>query len=344
MTCVPLRRRSRPVYLLALVVLLVAAISAGPGAAQVLLLPLGDSITHGGAGDGGVVYPTYRGWLYQELMGLGYDVDFVGSLDQPDIGASLDPDNEGHSGYTTGDVLAELPLWLGEYPPPGIALVHLGTNDVIRGVPPAETVRNIASIITVLRERNPSITILVAQIIPTSVGSTNAEIETLNGQMAGLAAFSTPQSPILVVDHYTGYDGVADNQRGGVHPGLTGEWKMTSAWQRALIPVVRATMPGGVTTVPTPVITTAIPVITEPTVVTLPTVVTAPASSRFGPRAYRIGQVPSRPISTPSDTGAYGSPSTRALSPGTADTTSATPPTRPFTRWYPAIRWSSGPR
>src|SRR5665647_2845342 len=77
----------------------------------VTILPLGDSITHGGTGDGGILYPTYRAWLYQDLRTLGYDVDFVGSLDKPDAPAGSDPDNEGHPAYTTGQVVAELPAW-----------------------------------------------------------------------------------------------------------------------------------------------------------------------------------------------------------------------------------------
>ena len=45
-------------------------------------------------------------------------------------------------------------------------------------------------------------TILVAQIIPTSVGSTNTRIEALNREIAGLASLSTPQSPVVIVDQY----------------------------------------------------------------------------------------------------------------------------------------------
>ena len=72
------RRRPRSGMRLALAVLLLVTASFGAASASVLILPLGDSITHGGDGDGGVLYPTYRTWLYQDLETLGYDVDFVG--------------------------------------------------------------------------------------------------------------------------------------------------------------------------------------------------------------------------------------------------------------------------
>ncbi len=132
-----------------------------------------------------------------------------------------------------------------------MALVHLGTNDVLEGVPAATTIADLQAIVGVLRARNPSMTILVAQIIPTSVGSTNTAIEALNREIAGLAALSTPQSPVVIVDQYSGYDGDADNQEGGVHPLTSGEKKMAARWEGALFPVLARGVPAIVTTSPT---------------------------------------------------------------------------------------------
>ena len=130
--------------LLAALLLLLCLAATGAAMAAISILPLGDSITYGGRGDGGVSFPTYRAWLYQDLGASGYDVDFVGSLNKPDAPAGSDPDNEGHPGYTSGKVLAELPTWLNAYPPPQVALVHLGTNDVLDGVPTARTIADLA--------------------------------------------------------------------------------------------------------------------------------------------------------------------------------------------------------
>ncbi len=218
--------------------LLICLVCVDAGSATVTILPLGDSITHGSD-----AYPSYRAWLYPDLGGLGYDIDFVGSSHTPVLSAGLDPDNEGHSGYTAGQVLAGLPGWLQAYPPPAIALVHLGTNDAIQGVPAGRTTADLQGIVGVLRARNPSMTILLAQIIPTSVGSINTRIETLNREIAGLQSLSTAQSPVIVVDQYSGYDGVADNQKGGVHPLTSGEQKMTARWKAALIPVLDGVAP-----------------------------------------------------------------------------------------------------
>ena len=344
---------------LAAAVLLLVTASFGAASASVPVLPLGDSITHGGDGDGGVLFPTYRYWLYQDLEKLGYDVDLVGSLDQPRLPSASDPQNEGHPAYTAGQVLAELPGWLQSYPPPAIALIHLGTNDAIHGIPVGRTTDDLRGIVGVLRARNPSMTILVAQIIPTSVGSINTRIEALNREIAGLQSLSTAQSPVIIVDQYSGYNGVADNQKGGVHPLTSGEQKMTAQWEIALVPVLARAGPGIVT--PAPSTASPITVPTAPPAVVIPepapppaVVTTAPApapavttpisTSRFGPRSYRIGSIPTRTLSGTSGTTVRGPVSTRLSRGDAGEATALTPPTTFFRRWYPATRWSAGLR
>lgn len=348
------RRHSPPGIRLVLAALLLVIAGSSAASAAVLILPLGDSITHGGNGDGGVVYPTYRAWLYQDLGKLGYDVDFVGSLDQPVPPVGSDPHNEGHSAYTAGQVLAELPAWLGAYPPPEVALIHLGTNDAVQGIPAGRTRSDLQGIVAVLRARNPSMTILVAQIIPTSVSSINTRIEALNGEIAGLSTLSTPQSQVIVVDQYAGYDGVADNQHGGVHPLTSGEQKMTSQWEIALIPVLARDIPAIVTPVPTanpipsdtvpappPIVVTTVP---EPSP-TVTEIATPGAGPRFGARSYRIGSIPSRTLSGGIGTEVGGGSRSLRVVPGRqVASTGITPPAKSFTRWYPAARWMSGLR
>ena len=310
----------------------------GAATASISILPLGDSITHGGDGDGGALYPTYRAWLYQDLRALGYDVDFVGSLNTPEAPAGSDPDNEGHSAYTAERVFAELPSWLENYPPPQIALVHLGTNDAIESVPASQTVASLAGIVGVLRARNPSVTILVAQIVPTSVASTNERIEALNREIAGLAALSTDRSPVYVVDQYTGFEIDADLQKGGAHPTISGEKKMAAQWEGALFPILaRGVPPAATAPVATPTVVTTVPA----TVTTAPTIATTTAS-RFGSRVYRInGGTTPTPSGTarPTLTG-----STRSRVTASSAGSSLAPPATVFTRWYPAARWSASLR
>ncbi|HOT94064.1 MAG TPA: hypothetical protein PK089_02625, partial [Methanoregulaceae archaeon] len=55
-------------------------------AGTVKIMPLGDSITKGStATPEEAQYPTYRYWLWNDLVKNGYDVDFVGSWSAPDF-------------------------------------------------------------------------------------------------------------------------------------------------------------------------------------------------------------------------------------------------------------------
>ena len=230
----------------ALLVLLLLIV-AGTAGATVRILPLGDSMTKGSTQTPAEAsHPTYRYWLWQQLQGR--DVDLVGSWTAPNFPNDFDQDNEGHGGYMTGGILngvaddpgqGKLSVWLANYQF-DVALVMLGTNDVLNAVPTAESVRNLEGIIAQLRARNPNAVILLAKIPPTSFPRPG--IEALNAAIPGVAArTSTSQSPVVVVDMYTGYDGVADNQAPlGIHPAESGEKKIAARWYAALQPYLGA--------------------------------------------------------------------------------------------------------
>lgn len=250
----------------AAVVMLFCGVSLGlvaPVTATVQIYPLGDSITYGDV-HGSQFFPSYRYWLWNDLKSKGFDVDFIGSQHGPEYGVVYDTDNDGHAGYTSARELAELPTWLPGLHP-DIVLLHLGTNDVLEGVPQSVTLGNIGVIITELRTGNPQVKVLLAGIIPTSVNKTNQQIFSLNAGLAELQQqMNTETSPIILVDQYTGYDGEHDNQAGGVHPAASGEVKIAARWSAALVPllsqssvqpaaVVTAVPPAPVAPVVTPV-------------------------------------------------------------------------------------------
>ncbi len=242
----------------ALLVLLLLIV-AGTAGATVRILPLGDSMTKGSTQtQAEASHPTYRYWLWQQLQGR--DVDFVGSWTAPNFAYDFDQDNEGHGGYMTGGILngvaddpgqGKLALWLTKYQF-DVVLLMLGTNDVLNAVPTAESVRNLEGIIAQLRAKNPNAVILLAKIPPTSFPRPG--IEALNAAIPGVAArTSTSQSPVVVVDMYTGYDGVADNQAPlGIHPAESGEKKIAARWYAALQPYLGTGPTPSATPSPTP--------------------------------------------------------------------------------------------
>jgi|GEM_PF-4893623 len=187
------------------------------------IMPLGDSITACG---------TWRQLLLSNLTSSGYNVEFVGSQNY------LTP-HEGHSGMgaiglaNTGD----LKTWLSATNPQ-IVIMHLATNDswgnnLVPQIMPAYT-----TLISQMRANNPNMKILVAKIIPmypsSSGESCNNNVIDLNSKIDDWAkGLSTSQSPITVVDQYTGFDTKIDTYD-GVHPNESGCIKMADKWFIAL--------------------------------------------------------------------------------------------------------------
>jgi hypothetical protein len=192
------------------------------------IMPLGDSITE--AADGGA---SYRYWLQKDLEGAHIRFDFVGSQHGVYGGAArfadFDHDHEGHWGWTTGQVLEHIDAWAASARP-DVALVHLGTNDVVRD--PAVIPRNLAGIITALRKANPRVAVLLARLIPmrgfaAKLGPVEESIERVAREQ------TTPDSPVAIVRQDEGFDVDADTYD-GLHPNESGERKMAKRWFEAI--------------------------------------------------------------------------------------------------------------
>ncbi len=199
---------------------------------------LGASIINGYGGSQSLRYPFWK-----KLVDSGVSFDLVGSLKQMDIapglsqpvwpdylGRSFDPDNEGHTGWTTGMIANGLPGLLATYVP-DISIIHAGTNNVLNegasGIDTALT--GMTGIVQALRSKNPNVRVYVSQLLPVDpvrlspVAQTN--IDTLNGRLTAWASLlSTTQSPVKVVTLPAGYSAVSDSYD-GLHPNASGEVK-----------------------------------------------------------------------------------------------------------------------
>ncbi len=205
------------------------------------ILPLGNSITQARQGRS-----SYRRPLYKAMVNAGYNVDFVGTLNEgydcnPPNATDFDRDHEGHAGWSAKEVLngrskactgsGKLTDWIKNYDV-DVALVHLGTNDMDDNNGIGPTINRLGTIIDILRDKNPNVVVFLAQCIP-AVASKYAEIPQLNAAMPALvAAKTTQQSPVILVDQYSGYSASGDNYD-GTHPGNSGEQKMADRWFEA---------------------------------------------------------------------------------------------------------------
>ncbi|GGS96957.1 cellulose binding domain-containing protein [Nonomuraea spiralis] len=216
-------------------------LTTGPaGAAAVRIMPLGDSIT-GSPG-------CWRALLWNKLQSAGYTgVDFVGTLPPQGCGVAHDGDNEGHGGYLATNIANQglLPGWLAATRP-DIVVMHLGTNDVWSNIAPATILGAFTTLVNQMRASNPAMKILVAKIIPMSPPTCSECAQRVvafdNAIPAWAAATTTQQSPITVVDQWTGFSTSTDTYD-GVHPNASGDQKMSDAWYPALTAALSVTTP-----------------------------------------------------------------------------------------------------
>ncbi|HET8841857.1 MAG TPA: cellulose binding domain-containing protein [Ktedonobacteraceae bacterium] len=216
----------------------------------VRIMPLGDSIT-GSPG-------CWRALLWNQLQTAGFtNIDFVGTLPPQGCGIAYDGDNEGHGGILATNMANQnqLPAWLSATNP-NIVLMHLGTNDVWSHLSNSTILAAYSTLVDQMRANNPNMKILVAQIIPMNPSSCTdcaQGVVSLNAAIPAWASSkSTAQSPIIVVDQWTGFDDSTDTVD-GVHPNDSGNQKMAGRWFPPLSAQLTVTSTPGAT--PTPGIT-----------------------------------------------------------------------------------------
>jgi len=124
------------------------------------IMPVGDSITRG---SGSVGSGGYRGPLDSLFNGAGQDVDFVGDFS---AGAITDRNHQGVSGLTATELNTTI-AGAAQRNSPDVALLMIGTNDVLRETNAASTVPGeVVSIVNQIHAVNPETHVLVAQLTP----------------------------------------------------------------------------------------------------------------------------------------------------------------------------------
>ncbi|NMO51549.1 hypothetical protein HH310_10140 [Actinoplanes sp. TBRC 11911] len=205
--------------------------TGGEAPQSIKIMPLGDSITWG---VGTPAHDSYRTDLYRRLTAAGLNVDFVGSQHS---GTGADRDNEGHPGWTITQISANIDHWLDAYTP-DVILLHIGTNDMTRGLP--DPTGHMATLLDRIHRRLPDAQIFVAKV--TGLGVLNG----IAAQAARTRAFNNGVErlvaarglPFHLVDH-SRTRGVAIVDR--VHPNAYGFQRMAWTWYRALEPTLNNT-------------------------------------------------------------------------------------------------------
>lgn len=212
---------------------------ATPSFGATKIMPLGDSIT-GSPG-------CWRAYLWRQLQSNGYrDIDMVGSLPGSGCGFSYDGNNEGHGGFSVVNIANQnlLPGWLSATNP-DVVLVHLGTNDIWGGRTTSAILTAYTKIVQQMRAKNPRMKIIVAKIIPMDSARScancgNAVVALNNAIPAWANGLTTSNSPITIVDQWTGFSTASDTYD-GVHPTDGGHQKMAAR----IYPVLAAALNSG---------------------------------------------------------------------------------------------------
>lgn len=221
------------------------------------IMPFGDSITTSKDN-----YSSYRCYLDHSLHAAGIPFIYAGTQDtnwsgnNPLCGnplTSYDVHHEGHSGAMAWDFLHPnnwgapyiytLDNILGQKIPgkntpiPDMVLMHLGTNDLIKGHSTDQIKSDLEALIDVFRNYNPKVIILVAQIIPCNIAPYIAQcnnIPALNAVIPSIATDkNTADSPVLIVDQYTGFS-VSGDLFDGIHPNSSGDQKIAARWMATI--------------------------------------------------------------------------------------------------------------
>jgi len=210
----------------------------------VKIMPLGDSLTSGHNH-----YASYRYDLWFDLIDAGFDVDFVGDLNEtyhsvlsfryPEYLTTFDRDHSGYWGYQTHELISIARIGSAAHQP-DIVLLLAGVNDIwYQGEDGVANARSgLRNIIEGIRSVVPGVTILLGQNTP--YRDQNAEfIGSLNAAIASVASdLDTTESPVILVDHATGFDIGSMTQGDYTHHNLAGEAWVAENWFEVLASIL----------------------------------------------------------------------------------------------------------
>jgi acyl-CoA thioesterase-1 len=204
--------------------------SADTSPGTVRIMPLGASST---VGKGSPQTAGYRGPLQELLARDGVSVDLVGSRsDGPD--SVRDRDHEGRSGMTLEQMRPRVAEWMRKARP-DIVLLHAGTNDLLKGVPPAEAADRLAGVLEEI------VTVTDAHVVVAGVWAPlprdrrdREEFERLGAAaVAGFRERGHSMRFVHAADLLTP-DGIAD----GLHPDADGYRRIAAMWEREVLAVL----------------------------------------------------------------------------------------------------------
>ena len=275
-----LRRLYKPIVLSLLALSAVLALAANSLAAPIRIMPVGDSIT-AGTTDANWTYPfsfSYRGALYTQLTGAGYDFQFVGESPEPWNGIPygvppviVGPDlrsvaQDGHRGYG-GSTITNITYGTGYDPGivaamnvdnPDLVLLMIGINDLYyygNGSNPTVVNSALKNLTDMILATKPNVYMIVAQINTYKDGTLNNSTVAYNNYIRNtlVPGYITEGYNVSTVDQYANFlnpNGTFNQSLYSniIHPNAAGYELMADTWFagiEALPPIVPVIPPPG---------------------------------------------------------------------------------------------------
>lgn len=199
-------------------------------ASPCVILPLGDSITHGfnSSDDAG-----YRSGLFKLAVAASQNITFIGSQTNPKSplsvsGKDLPRNHEGHDGYTVSQIaglVSPKPAFSGT---PHIVLLHAGTNDMTSNADPTKTADQLDTLIGDIVAAAPDALVVVAKIVP--LGYSNSNYTSYIAKIPDLVKARAAKNQNVVMVDMSALPSSDIRGNGNVHPTDKGYSDMADLW------------------------------------------------------------------------------------------------------------------
>ena len=191
------------------------------------ILAIGDSITQGGK-----TFICYRQVLIPELRKRNIGFTFIGP-NQDAVSA-----HAGYGGKNTRYLLSITKDVYSRYPA-DIVMIHSGHNSFSKDKPVPGIIHYTEAMIDNIREINPDVIVLLAQVIPSGKLPKYSYIPELNQELSSLFGRLNKQwQSIILVNQAEGFHWKTDTVKDKVHPNASGAKKMAEKWIDALLPLL----------------------------------------------------------------------------------------------------------
>jgi lysophospholipase L1-like esterase len=193
-----------------------------------VVLPLGDSITHGfNSGDDA----GYRSALFELAVAADQKVTFIGSLRNGPgtvAGQTFPNTHEGHDGISVTGITDYVPPKRAFTTTPHIVLLHIGTNDMTSNANPTTTANQLDTLVTNIVQAAPDALVVVAKIVP--LGYNNTNYDQYIAKIPDIVnAHASDGEHVVMVDMST-LPGSDIRGNGNVHPTDKGYADMADLW------------------------------------------------------------------------------------------------------------------